>query len=61
MKEYFYRYIIRTPKGLIHYDLPLKEYARKLREGIPIGISFSKFEWLNGFDPILFSKTNGTT
>lgn len=54
----YFRYIIKTKSGLTYYDISLREYIRRCKKDILIGISFAEYEWLNINNPILLINKN---
>ena len=52
----FFRYTIKTRDGLTYYEISLREYMRRNKEDILIGISFAEYEWINMESPDVVIK-----
>jgi len=56
LDEIFFRYHIETKEGLKFHDISLREYIRRVKDDILIGISFSGYEWVNIKKPEIILK-----
>jgi len=58
LDQIYFRYHIKTKEGIKEHDISLREYMRRNKENILIGISFKEYEWLNIEFPEIIIKSN---